>query len=215
MDFLNHFFETLQADLSAEYITSARTTSIILALITCGLFIFTALSTKRGVGFGIFAGILNGFSIYASHAMVVLFHRIDFVLYETIYGAPGEIDDLVAQAKAEYFAKTIPDIIALMLCNFIMIAAWIIALVYMIHLLKIKPRVLTIFAILIHAVRYVCIYPIKLIQPILNDGATVEMQMSQNTIYHIAVLMPVMLFSLCALIHLLTKKKRVQNTENT
>lgn len=215
MDFLDDFFETLQANLSEEYISSARITSIIFGVIACALFIFTALATKRGVGFGIFAGIFYGFSFYVGHASVVLFHRIDFILNKTIYGTQDQLAQLAAQARAEYWERTLPDLFGLMICEFLLIAAWVVALIYMIHLLKIKPRVLTVFAMIIHIVRYVCVFPIKIISPILKDGATIDMQINQDTIFHITSLMPIILFSICAVIHLFSKKKKASVTENS
>ena len=207
MEKLDNFFEGLQTTLTDEYISSSLTMSIIIGIIACALFIFTALSTRRSVVYGIITGILNGFSIYVAHRLVVLFHRIDFVFYETIYGPADQINDLVAKAESEYWAKTLPDLIVFILCMLFITVAWVTALIYMIRLLKIKPKILTVFAIFIHAIGYVFIFPINIISPLISGEMTVFMQETQDMIYHISVLLPMILFSICALMHLINARK--------
>lgn len=207
MEKLDNFFEGLQTTLTDEYISTSRIMSIIIGIIACALFIFTAVSTRRSTVFGIIAGVLNGFSMYVAHCLIVLFHRIDFIFYETIYGPADQISDLVAKAESEYWANTLPDLILFILCMLFINIAWVTALIYMIRLLKIKPKILTVFALFIHIIGYIFIFPINIISPLVAGEMTVAMQETQDIIYHISVLTPIILFSICALMHIVNSKK--------
>ena len=207
MEKLDNFFEGLQTTLTDEYISTSRIMSIIIGIIACALFIFTAVSTRRSTVFGIIAGVLNGFSMYVAHCLIVLLQRIAFIFNEMIYGPADQISDLVAKAESEYWANTLPDLILFILCMLFINIAWVTALIYMIRLLKIKPKILTVFALFIHIIGYIFIFPINIISPLVAGEMTVAMQETQDIIYHISVLTPIILFSICALMHIVNSKK--------
>lgn len=207
MEQLEKIFSLVQTPLSEEYISSSLTSAIVVGLIACALIIFSAIAAKRGLGIGIVAGIFAIIGSIANHFYVVYFHTTTFVVNETFLGS--SVEDANQQASEfleNYMTENLPKMIIYVVSSALIFASVVVALIFIIKMAKVKPRVFGIFAIILHIVRFLFVAPVDLFTPILTNTATTEaLQKRQDTITYVMFLLPLVLVAIAALIALIKR----------
>ena len=179
---------------------SMTTTAIVWAIVFLAATVFVALTVKRGTAIGIASGIVNALSIALTPKYLESFHELEF--FKTIYGTADELDDLVA----EYYAQQIPKMITFYAVTFLMLAGFILGLVFIIKNLSASPKIVAIIALVLQIVRYVFIAPIKY-TAMFTGSITIEEQISQANTYYIFTVLPALLLVVLAVIALVNKGK--------
>ena len=212
MDFIETYQQVIsrmQIQLSEEYISSSLTTAIIIGVIACALIIFTAIISKKSVGFGVVAGIFALIGSIGNHFAVVYFHSTEFFKIITATGSnTSDAYDNLNEALAEYYAEQLPRMGIYVVANMLILAGWIMSLIFIIKMLKVKPKVFGVFALIIHILRYVAVASTDAITPVLTQGPITEaIQKSQDFKVYLMTLLPLALVAIAALINMAKSKK--------
>ena len=211
MDQLENIFKLIQTPLSEEYVSSSLTSAIVVGLIACALIIFTAIASKKALGMGITAGIFAIIGSVANHFSVVYFHSTVFV--KTIYAEGPAGSDLQGQldsALADFYAENLPKMVIYMVASALVFAAWVVTLVFLFKVLKIKPKAagLTcgIIALLLHVGKFLFAGSVNTITPILTETPVTEaIQMSQDSLVYTMTLAPLALAAIAGLVSLIVR----------
>ncbi len=212
MDFFETYMEVLarmQIPLSEEYISSSLTTAIIVGVIACALIIFTAVMSKKSLGLGIVAGIFAIIGSIGNHLAVVYFHTTEFfkVIFATGSNTSDAYDNLM-DSLSQYYAEQLPKMGLYVLGNMLVMAAWILSLIFIIKMLKVKPKVFGIFALILHIIRYIAVAPMDAITPILGTVPVTEaIQKSQDLKVYAMTLLPLVLVAIVSLIYRIKSSK--------
>ncbi len=211
-EFFKAFTETfskfqIQGGFPEEYSSKLTTMAIIFGLLAVACCVVVAIANKKCRAMGIVAAIFNFLSAILTPSFIKFFHNTPFFKIEYITGSSqAEVDKLVEEFYAEYFAETIPGMILSSVASVMMLLAFVFTLILIIKCMKVfKPKVLGIFALLITILRYLCVGPIDYVKPLLQDGATVEMQMSQASLYFVSVILPLVLIAIGGIIAMAKK----------
>lgn len=211
MDQLEKIFHLIQTPLSEEYVSSSLVSAIVVGLIACALIIFTAIASKRALGIGITAGIFAIIGSVANHFSVVYFHSTVFV--KTIYAEGPAGSDLQGQldsALADFYAENLPKMVIYMVASALVFAAWVVTLVFLFKVLKIKPKAagLTcgIIALLLHVGKLLFAGSVNTITPILTETPVTEaIQKSQDGLVYTMTLLPLVLAAIAGLVSLIVR----------
>ncbi len=211
-EFFKSFTETfskfqIQGGFPEEYSSKLTTMAIIFGLLAVACCVVVAIANKKCRAMGIVAAIFNFLSAILTPSFIKFFHNTPFFKIEYITGSSqAEVDKLVDEFYAEYFAETIPGMILSSVASVMMLLAFVFTLILIIQCMKaFKPKVLGIFALLITILRYLFVGPIDYIKPLLQNGATVETQMSQTVLYFVAITLPLILIAIGGIIAIAKK----------
>ncbi len=214
MEFFKTFSETfaklqIQGGFPEEYSSKLTSMAIIFGLLSVACCVVVAIANKKCRGMGIVAAIFNFFNAILTPAFIKSFHNTEFFKVEYITGSSqAEVDKLVDEFYAEYFAENIPGMILISLASVVMLLAFVFTLILIIKCMKgLKIKLLSIFALIITILRYLFVGPIDYFKPILQGGATIETQMSQTSFYFIATVLPLVMIAVSGIVTLATKKK--------
>ena len=221
MDQLEKIFHLIQTPLSEEYVSSSLISAIVVGLVACALIIFTAIASKRALGMGITAGIFAIIGSVANHFSVVYFHSTVFV--ETIYAEGPAGSDLQGQldsALADFYAENLPKMLIYMVASALVFAAWVVTLVFLFKVLKIKPKAagLTcgIIALLLHVGKLLFAGSVNTITPILTETPVTEaIQKSQDGLVYTMTLLPLVLAAIAGLVALIVRCVKGKSTAAT
>ena len=211
MDQLEKIFHLIQTPLSEEYVSSSLVSAIVVGLVACALIIFTAIASKRALGMGITAGIFAIIGSVANHFSVVYFHSTVFI--KTIYAEGPAGSDLQGQldsALADFYAENLPKMFIYMAASALVFAAWVVTLVFLFKVLKIKPKAagLTcgIIALLLHVGKLLFAGSVNTITPILTETPVTEaIQKSQDGLVYTMTLLPLVLAAIAGLVSLIVR----------
>lgn len=209
MESLEKLFSLIQIPLTEEYISSSLTSAIVVGIIACALIIFTSIASKKALGLGITAGIFAIIGSIANHFSVVYFHTTTFVVTEKFVGSSQtEVDQMASDFVENYMTENLPKMIFYVLASAVVFVAWIVTLIFIIKMLKVKPKVFGIFALILHIVKFLFIAPVNTFTPILtNVAATEAAQKSQDTLVYAMVLIPLVLVAIAGLIAMIKRAK--------
>ena len=214
MDFFKTFSETfaklqIQGGFPEEFSSKLTTTAIVFGLLAVACCIVVAIANKKCRGMGIVAAIFNFFNAILTPAFIKSFHNTEFFKVEYITGSSqAEVDKLVDEFYAEYFAENIPGMIMISLASVMMLLSFVFTLILILKCMKgLKIKLLSIFALIITILRYLFIGPIDYVKPLIAGGATIETQMSQTNLYFVAILLPLVMIAVSGIVTLATKKK--------
>ena len=220
VEFFETFSETfskfqIQGGFPEEYSSRLTTMAIIFGLLAVACCVIVAIADKKCRAMGIVAAIFNFLSAVLTPAFIKFFHNTPFFKVEYITGSSqAEVDKLVEEFYAEYFAETLPGMILSSIASVMMLLAFVFTLILVIKCIKVfKPKVLAIFALIITILRYLCVGPVDYVKPLLQNGATIEMQMSQATLYFISITLPLILIAIGGIIALAKKGKTPEPTQ--
>ena len=209
MESLEKLFSLIQIPLTEEYISSSLTSAIVVGIIACALIIFASIASKKALGLGITAGIFAIIGSIANHFSVVYFHTTTFVVTEKFIGSSQtEVDQMASDFVENYMTENLPKMIFYVLASAVVFVAWIVTLIFIIKMLKVKPKVFGIFALILHIVKFLFIAPVNTFTPILtNVAATEAAQKSQDTLVYAMVLIPLVLVAISGLIAMIKRAK--------
>ncbi len=198
----------ISGGIDEESMSKMTTSAWIWGILFLGICVFVAIALKKGTTIGIIAGVVNAITIILTPTMIKAFHEMEF--FKTIYGTQDQLDDLVE----EYYAEQIPKMIAYYGVTILGLAAFVLALVFIIKSMKCTPKVFPIFALIIQIVRYAFIAPIDSFK-MFTGGVTVESQISQANLYYIFTIIPIVLLVVPAIINLVKKPAPVAQSVET
>ena len=215
MEFLTRFFEALTriiqncyvGELSSEYVSSSTRSAIIFGLIGAILIVATAFLANRAKVLGVITAIMH--FVGAFGAQKYAHHFISTELIRTVYGYGSSQSEAAANleaAKSAAAVEMLMDTVPILLYNILFFAAWIITLIFIIRCLGMKGKVFTVFALIIHIVKYLAIPPVNIFGAAierLTEGA----QAGVDRLFCIATLIPTILLALAALITFIKVKR--------
>lgn len=212
MDFIKMYeemFALIQIPLSEEYISSSLSSAIIVGLIACALIVFTAISSKKSLGLGVVAGIFAIIGSVANHFAVVYFHSTVFFKTIIVQGTVGsDLQGQLNDAMLEHYAENLPKMGIYLLANLLLLAGWVLSLIFIIKMIKLKPKVLGIFALVLHIIRYLLFASVDMISPIVSNSAAVEaIQKSQDIKVYAMTLIPLILVAIAGLVTMIKNSK--------
>ena len=192
---------------SHSFVLSAL--AILFGILTVICCLIVALSNKSCRAMGIVAAIFNFLNAVLMPAYIKSFHSTPFFKVEYIYGSSQEeVDQLVTEFYANYFAEAIPGMLLVSLVSTLMLLAFIFTLILIVKSMKVlKPKILPVFALILIILRYLFVGPIDYIKPLLQNGATVETQISQTVLYFVAITLPIILIAIGGIVAIAKKGK--------
>lgn len=209
METLEKLFSLIQIPLTEEYISSSLTFAIVVGLIACALIVFASIASKKSLGLGITAGIFAIIGSIANHFSVVYFHTTTFAVSEKFVGSSlTEADQMASDFLENYMTENLPKMFIYMAASALVLAAWVVTLIFIIKMLKVKPKLLGIFALILHIGKFLFVSPVNTLTPILtNVAATEATQKSQDTLVYATVLIPLVLIAIAGLIAMIKRTK--------
>ena len=188
--------------LTAEYISKAMVTSILLGLLCLACFVLAVVFIKKARGLGIVAAVMQFLGMFGAHKFVVAFSQIDFSkLFVVEYGS--SYDEAYGKAMSKLFdayLELIPKMGMYNLWSLVITAAAVITLIYIGCIMKSKGKVLAVFAF-IFAILRVLLTPVNLIG-LFSKGFTLAGQVSWDGTYRFIYLLPAILIAVFALVNI-------------
>ncbi len=194
-------FDNMQIALSDAYIQSSTVFAVIVGILTAALIIATSFLVKKNKALGIVAGIAQIAGVFCTQKLAHIFMELE--LFRVITGSSQA--EVEAEA-AEYYLESMIAMIPYFLCSLVVLASWVISLIYIIKSMKLKPKVFPIFALILHIIRYVCISPIPMINALFGP-VTEEVQKSTDLCNYVCGILPFVLLFIGALICFSKAKK--------
>ncbi len=201
------FFSNIQIELSEEYITSSTTTAVIVGIIAAVCIIASAFLMKKNRALGIVAGIFEVVGVYCAQKMAHLF--MDLELFRVVTGSnQSEVNDKLADFYADSFKQMLPY----MFCSFLVLAAWVITLVFIIKSMKVRPKLFPVFALILHIIRYLCVSPIPFVNALFGE-ITEDVLRSVDLLNYAAAILPFALLLIGVIIFAAKSKKSADASE--
>ncbi len=201
MGSFENFFKNLKVELSEEYIASSTKMAIIFGIVIAAFMICTAFFMGKNKGLGIVAGIFQCAGVICAQKMTHIFANLEF--FKTITAENGEqLDSKVF----EYLVESLADLLPYSLCSMVIMAGWIMSLVFIIKSMQQSPKVLPVFALILHIARYLIVSPVPMMNA-LSGPITEEVVKNNDMFNYIAVLVPMVLIFIPALIGFIKSKK--------
>ncbi len=201
MEIFIKFFENMQTELSEAYITSSTTMAIMAGIFAAALIICTAFFMGKNKVLGIIAGIFQIIGVFCTQKMAHIFMQLElFTVIEA--GSAAELEEKLM----EHLINSILDLIPFMLCSFMLMAGWVMTLVFIIKSMKQTPKILPIFALILHICRYLFITPYPMIDALFAPVTEANM-VTTDMLNYAGVILPLILIFIPALIGLIKSKK--------
>ncbi len=199
--YLLDFYDNLQIELSDTYINNSTVLAIIVGILCAGLIIATAFLNKKGRAYAIIAGIMQIAGVYAMQKMAHTFMELELFRVVT-----GTSENDVYNKVNDFYMESLIEMIPYVLLSWVVLAAWVLTLVFIIKSMKLKPKILPVFGLITHIVRYVFILPFPLIQAFF-EPVTEQMQKNTDILNYIFTLIPFVLVFIAGLLTFLKSKK--------
>ncbi len=193
MKLLIQMFENMNLlEQTPAYVISSTVLSLGTGVLACICIIAAAFLMKKSKVLGVIAGLFQIPGAYSVQLLVNTYLQMDLFQTVTIYGSSmSDVNQKLDAFYAQYFAELIPDMICLCVCGAIMMAAWVLGLVFLIQCIRRMPKLLSIPALIAHVCRYMFAVPFNL--TVMFVPLTVMGQTGANVLYYIATLLPFVL----------------------
>ncbi len=198
MEALVEIMKKMQPELSEEYISQGYGRAILIGVIMAALVIFATITTKQAKGLGITAGILQIAGALGAHLWVVYFSRMEMLKKIT---APTQ--EQLDQMVSDYYAENIPKILLYCLGMVLVILAAVMLLIFTLKLMKVRPKILSVFAFILVLLRLVFFAPINTFN--LLSQATEATQRSWDIVTIVIAIIPALLVGVVGLVSLIGK----------
>lgn len=199
-NFMMDWLKNLNYELSEEYIKSSTVTAIIIGVIAAAMIIAAAFLMNKNKGLGIAAGVLQLAGCFCVQKAAHIFSGMELVRFEYITGSSqAELDKKTEEFYANYMSDLFGDLIPYMLCSLVFMAGWIMTLVFIIKCMSAKPKILPVFALVLQIGKYLFIPPMPMYKAMFGK-ITEEMQKSSDLVNYVAVLLPLLLILIPAIL---------------
>ena len=197
--------------LTEDYAAGAQKLAIIMAILAFACVLFTAIAHKKARPLGIITAIAQPIGFFAAFKYVIAYAAIDFSCLSMKTTSSVSMDDAMSKlttALSERLATEVfPDLLATIPWSLLMLAAFIITLIYCGNLKKdatTKGGGLAVTALILSIVRYVLFAPINNFALLLGNG-TAETQASWDPIYYLFGIIPLALLAIKGILALTSK----------
>ena len=198
--------------LTEDYAAGAQKLAIIMAIIAFACVLFTAIAHKKARPLGIITAIAQPIGFFAAFKYVIAYSAIDFSCLSMKTTSSISMDDamnkLTTALSERLAAEVFPDLLATIPWSLLMLAAFIITLIYCGNLKKdatTKGGGLAVTALILSIVRFVLFAPINTFALLLGNG-TAETQASWDPIYYLFSIIPLALLAIKGILALTAPK---------
>ena len=187
-------FGKLQADLSSEYLKNAMIMACVFGVVFFALILVVAIKYKKARGFGITTAIFQLLGAIGAALYVKGFHTL-----ELVQKGVGSTEEEALKNLGDAVTSALIDMIPFFVGSILILLAWIFGLIYIVKIKSECLKVLGIFALILQILRYVFISPISF-SGMFSGGMTEAAQASQDKVYFIACLIPLLFIFVGALV---------------
>ena len=203
--------------LSEEYLESSWTAALIIGFLAFGFTLTAAICIKKGRVLGIITAITQLIGVLGARMSVVNFANTKWFVQKTIIGSSSaDVQNQMNQFMQDYYGEVIPRMIWLAIGGALMTFSMIMLLVYIVGLMKVRPKVLPILGLVMIIVRFLFVAPINYFGMLMGNTTGIELmdaaQASWDKINYVVILIPVILIALQGIIYLFTSKKKAPET---
>lgn len=211
MDFFEAYIETYKRmlenlhieGLSESYIQSSTRLSWIFGIAIAVMILVAVFVSKKEYALGIITAIFQVLSAVGMQKGLHILLQTDLTHVEYITGSSqAEVDQLVSEYQRGALMNFMPVFLG-MIAFFV---AWVLLLVFIIKCMKYRPKVLGVFALLVHIIRFIAIGPFNTFA-IAIGPLTEEMQKKQDLLFLGSTLLATLLIMIPCLVHGLSKKR--------
>ena len=205
------YISDISLHLDEAYLSTAMTMTVIFSIIAFALVMFTAIAIKRARPYGVVVAIAQPLGLFAAMKIVEVYASIDFSCMEITKYSSVSLDDAMNkldEALADAFIENIfPKMMGMFPWMFLLLATFVLTLVYAIMLFKVKGKGLAIAAMIILIFKYLFMNPVEMFSLILQSGSP-AIQSGWDMIFRLAYLFPLCLLAIQGVINLVAAKKK-------
>jgi hypothetical protein len=192
------FIGDISLHLTGAYKTIAIILTVLAAIVTFGLVLFTAISIKRARPFGILVALAQPVGIVSAMLMVFQYGKIDFSSLEMTVTSQVSLEDamskLYEQMGEVFIANILPQLALYIVLSVVLFVVTLLTVIYAILLIKAKPGTFSVIALIVTLVRHFFIAPVEFITLFLMIGSP-TIQTVWDLFYKGAYLLPLLLMA--------------------
>ncbi len=198
--------------LTEDYAAGAQTLAIIISILAFACVLFTAIAHKKARTLGIITAIVQPIGIFSAFKYVMAYSAIDFSCLAMTVTSTVSLDDAMSKLRTALSEKlateVFPDLFATIPWSLLMLAAFIMTVIYAAVLKKDTTtggKGLAVTAMILAIVRFVIFQPTNNFALFLGN-ATAETQASWDPVFYIFTMIPLVLLAIKGILALTSRK---------